>query len=222
MWPSDVASLVAVQEELARAEPPVWQPTDDMRVGGCWVCFPRGQTGPGAAGDPAWAAAVVLTGGARVGEEAVIEGEAGAAYQPGLLALRLGALMERAMQALETQPDVLLLDGTGPDHPRRSGLAVHLGAVLDLPTIGVTHRPLLAQGEWPDDRRGATSPLHIEDDEVARWVRTQPGVRPLVVHPGWRVDLGTAVDVVLATSPLRRTPESLRLARHAARIRRAG
>jgi deoxyribonuclease V len=184
------------------------------------VCFPRGQTGPGEAGDHAWSAAVVLSGDALV-DAAVVEGEAGAPYRPGLMALRLGTLMERAIRAMEPSPDVLLVDGTGRDHPRRAGLAVHLGAELDLPTLGVTHRPLLARGGWPEDRRAASTSLRIDREEVARWVRTQPGVRPLAVHPGWKVDLDTAVDLVLATSARRRTPEPLRQARHAARIRRA-
>jgi deoxyribonuclease V len=223
MWPTDADALMAVQRELATADPPGWSPGDDKKIGGCWVCFARGQTGPGAAGDPAWAAAVVLSGDSIV-DEAMTEGVAGAPYQPGLLALRLGALMERATLAVTTRPDVLFVDATGRDHPRRAGLAVHLGAVLEMPTVGVTHRPLLARGDWPDDRRGATSPLHIggeHGEEVGRWVRTQPGVRPLAVHPGWRVDLATAVDLVVATTARRRTPEPLRQARHAARIRRA-
>jgi deoxyribonuclease V len=150
----------------------------------------------------------------------VTEGVAGASYQPGILALRIGPLLERAVRALGTRPDVLLVDGTGRDHPRRAGLALQLGSVLDLPTVGVTHRPLVAHGEWPAERRGATAPLDIAGAVVARWVRTQPRARPLVVHPGWQVDLGTAVDLVLATSVRRRTPEPLRAARHAARIRR--
>lgn len=220
MWPPDAESLIAYQEELATADPPAWQPTDTVLIGGCWVCFPRGQTGPGAPGDRAWAAAVALAGDATV-DEAEVDGVAGAPYKPGLLALRLGALMEHATRTLGSRPEVLFLDGTGRDHPRRAGLAVHLGAVLAMPTVGVTHRPLIAQGGWPDDRRGAASPLRIGGELVGYWVRTQPGVRPLAVHPGWRVDPATAVDLVLATSARRRTPEPLRRARHAARIRRA-
>lgn len=221
MWPADAESLVAYQEELRTADPPAWRPGGPVRVAGCWVCFTRGQTGPGSAGDPAWAAAVVLAGD-RVIDEAATEGAAGAPYQPGLLALRLGALMEEAVRGLRSRPDVLLVDGTGRDHPRRAGLAVHLGAALGMPTVGVTHRPLLARGEWPEGRRGATGPLHIEDEEVGAWVRTRAGVRPLAVHPGWRLDLPTAVDLVMATTPRRRTPEPLRRARQVARIRRAG
>ena len=93
---------------------------------------------------------------------------------------------------------MLLVDATGRDHPRLAGLALHLGAELELPTVGVTHRPLLAGARWPADRRGATSPLRIGDEVVACWLRTRPGERPLAVHPGWRVDLDTAIDVVAA------------------------
>jgi deoxyribonuclease V len=220
MWPTDPASLIARQEELAATEPPAWTPgTDEVRAGGCWVCFAHGLAGPGAAGDAAWVAATVLSGG-RVVDRAVRRDVADAAYVPGLLALRVGRMMEDATRALTTTPEVLFVDATGRDHPRRAGLALHLGAVLDMPTVGVTHRPLLADGDWPEDRVGDTSALRIGDEVVASWVRTRAGVRPLVVHPGWRVDLATAVALVLATSS-RRTPEPLRRARHAARLARA-
>ena len=112
------------------------------------------------------------------------------------MALRLGPLIEEAVRATSRVPDLLLLDATAHDHPRRAGLALHLGAELDIPTIGVTHRPLVASGEWPSDHRGATSPLRIGDSVVGCWLRTQRGVRPLAVHPGWRIDVATAVEVV--------------------------
>ena len=85
----------------------------------------------------------------------------------------------------------------------------------------MTHRPLEAEGPWPRDARGASSPLRIGDDVVAAWVRTRPGTRPLVVHPGWRVELDAAVELVLASSTGRRTPEPLRMARQQARKARA-
>ena len=221
MWASDAESLIAYQRELATAVQSPWRPGDNqIRTGGCWVCFPRGLTGPGAAGDPAWAAAVVVAGDETLAETVIVS-VAGASYEPGLLALRLGPVLEQAVEAVGARPDVWFVDGTSRDHPRRAGLALHLGSVLQVPTVGVTHRPLVARGSWPDDRRGATSPLTIGEDNVARWVRTQPGVRPLVVHGGWQVDLDTAVDLVLATTLRRRTPEPLRRARHAARLRRA-
>jgi deoxyribonuclease V len=222
MWPTDAESLIAVQQELAAATPKPWRPrAGPLSIGGCWVCFPRGLTGRGSEGDQAWAATVVMRGG-RVVEQRVVTGTTGAPYVPGLLALRMGALMEEVVAGTRTRLDVLLLDASGRDHPRRAGLALHLGAVLGLPTVGITHRPLLAEGEWPDDRRGATSPIRIDGTVVACWLRTQAGVRPLVVHPGWAVDLETAVEVVTSTTTRRRTPEPLRRARRLAREARAG
>jgi deoxyribonuclease V len=218
MWPTDAVSLVAAQHAVAEARPEMWRPSGEPLLAGCWVCFPRGLSGRGRAGDPAWSA-VVVTRGPGVVEQAVQRGRAAAPYEPGLLALRLGPVMESAVRAV-ARPDVLLVDATSSDHPRRAGLARHLGAVLDLPTIGVTHRPLLARGEWPEDRTGATSPLVIGREVVGCWMRTRVGARPLAVHPGWRVDLATAVSIVASTTGRRRTPEPLRQARQLARTAR--
>lgn len=221
MWPTDEQQLVAAQRDIAEATPPPWTPpAEPPRVGGCWVTFPRGLSGPGDAGDAAWVAAVTLVGG-RVVDEHVSTGVAGARYVPGLLALRIGPLLEQAVRGLRVRPDVLLVDAGGRDHPRRAGLAVHLGRELDLPTLGVAHRPLLGHGEWPADERGASSPVLVDGEPVAAWLRTRTGTRPLVVHPGWRVGLPTALDLVLASTGRRRTPEPLRQARRLAREARA-
>jgi deoxyribonuclease V len=96
------------------------------------VCLPHGLTGRGSAQDPAWAAAVVMPEG-EVVDQRVITGAAGATYVPGLLALRIGPLMSRAMRGLATRPDVLWVDATGRDHPRGAGVALHLGAELGTP-----------------------------------------------------------------------------------------
>jgi deoxyribonuclease V len=217
MWPSDADSLVARQQELSLAAPaPAALDPDEAFIGGCWVCFPRGLTGPGTDHDPAWCAAVIMRGGKLV-EQRVISASADAPYVPGLLALRLGRLMEHTVRGLSGELDVLLVDATARDHPRRAGLALHLGAELGIATIGVTHRPLVATGEWPSNQRGATSPLWIGDSVVGCWLRTKPGVRPLVVHPGWRMDVTTAVEVVTSVTNRRRTPEPLRHARQLAR-----
>jgi deoxyribonuclease V len=116
---------------------------------------------------------------------------------------------------------VLLIDATGRDHPRRAGLALHLGAQLDIPTVGVTHRTLLAEEAWPGDERGDITPLILDGAVVGHWLRTRPGTRPLAVHAAWRTDPDTAVEVVLATLAGRRAPEPLRRARQAAREARA-
>jgi deoxyribonuclease V len=150
-----------------------------------------------------------------------VRGQAGAPYEPGLLALREGPLLEAALSALPGQPDLLVVNASGRDHPRRAGLALQIGERLDLPSFGVTNRPLLATGAWPDDRRGATSPLWVEGDVVAHWVRTRRGTRPLVAHAGWLTDLEQAIDLLLRLTPRWRTPVPLRLARRAARLARA-
>ncbi len=222
MWPTDADGLVALQEELGRRSAAPWTPPSaPLSVAGCWVCFPRGQSGPGSQGDGAWAAAVVLRG-AQLRDQALRLGEAAAPYVPGLLASRIGWVLEAAVRALTVPCDVLLVDATGSDHPRRAGLALHLGAVLDLPTVGVTHRPLSGEGPWPADRRGATSSVQIGDEVVACWLRTRTGTRPVVVHPGWRVGMHDALALVLDQTPRRRTPEPLRVARNLARQARAG
>lgn len=207
---------MAEQAALAAAAPPLWQLDGKAAVGGCFVCFARGLPGSGRPGDSAWSAAALANA------TAVVSGEAGAAYEPGLLALREGPLLEAAVRALPQLPDVLLVNATGRDHPRRAGLALHLGAVLDLPTVGVTHRTLLAAGDRPEDERGARAPLVLGEDLVGYWLRTRAGTRPLAVHAAWRTDPGTAAAVVLACTATVRTPTPLRRAREAARVARAG
>ncbi len=220
MWPADRDDLIAEQRRLAVASPPQWQPASrDVAIGACAVCFARGQTGAGARGDRAWAAAAVIRG-RRVVDGATIDGQAGARYEPGLLGLREGPILEAAVRTLPLPPDVLLVDATGRDHPRRAGMALQLGAVLGLPTVGVTHRPLLASGDWPDDRRGATAPLLLDGERVGAWLRTRAGTRPLAIHSGWRTTVEVAVEIIALASSLHRTPEPFRRARWLARAAR--
>lgn len=221
MWPKLPADLIAEQQALAAATPEPWRPGDaSPAIGACVVVFPRHQTGRGARGDPAWAAAAVLRR-RHVLAEATIATTASAPYEAGLLALREGPALEAAARALSNPPDVLLVDATGRDHPRRAGLALQLGAVASLPTVGVTHRPLLAAGPWPSDERGAHSPLILDGVCVGAWLRTRRGARPLAVHPAWRTTLEVALKVVLAGTHSHRTPEPLRHARRLARVARA-
>jgi deoxyribonuclease V len=139
-------------------------------------------------------------------------------YRPGLLAARDGAVLAEALAALEIRPQLVLVDASGLDHPRRAGLAVHFGAATGLPSVGVTRRPLVATGPMPEWRRGAHSPLMLGGRCVAYWVSTRNGARPVVAHAGWRTSPETAVDVVLETStPLARTPVPLQEARRVAR-----
>jgi deoxyribonuclease V len=221
VWPSSIEELVELQERLGGDEPELWRPeTLPPVVAGCFVCFPSDEPARGCAGETAWAGAAMLEPGHRP-KTVTIEGETGGAYRPGLLALRAGPALEQAVDELPSRPDVLIVDATGRDHPRRAGLAFHLGKVLDLPTIGVTHRTLLADGEWPEPVRGAHVPLRLGEETVGAWLRIQPRARPIAVHAAWRTDAETAVDVVMAVARKVRTPEPLRQARRAARLARA-
>jgi deoxyribonuclease V len=220
-WPTNAEELVAVQDELARATIAPWPtPADIGRVAACFVCFERGRTGPGIAGDRGWAAAC-LAGVEGEPPTSIVRGLAEARYEPGLLALREGPLLEAAVRRLPERPEVLLVHAGGRDHPRRCGLAVLLGAALDLPTAGVTGEPLRASGAPPAGPAGSLSPLLLDGELVACWVRTRGGARPVVAHAGWRVAAETAAALVLACSRGRRLPEPLRLALEAARLERA-
>jgi deoxyribonuclease V len=220
MWPSTAADLVRAQRELVVRCSPGWRPSAARPlVAGCYVCFARGATGR--AGESAWAAAVLMRGNRGLVESAIAVGVAGAAYEPGLLALREGPLLHAAFESLCERPEVLLVNATGRDHPRAAGLALQLGVVLDLPSIGVTDRPLQAGGPEPGPEPGATSPLRLGGVEVARLLRTRAGARPVVVHPGWRTDLDAGTAVVRASTRRARTPEPLRRARQLARYARA-
>lgn len=218
-WPQSAAELIADQGRLGALSPPPWRPPRGFAAGGCFICFGRGGAGAGYAGDRGWAAATVQSQGRWITR--VVAGSAGAPYEAGLLALREGSLLEDAVTALPVRPDVLLVNATGRDHPRRAGLALHLGQVLAIPSVGVTHRPLQAAGEWPADERGAFSPLILQGEVVGAWLRTRPGTRPLAVHAAWRTDVATAVEVVMAACGAQRTPAPLRVAREAARKARA-
>jgi deoxyribonuclease V len=210
------------------------------------VAYARGEAGPGHPGDRAWAAAVVWTPpgddrprrsgevlrsvvadrgvrrAADVDTQAVVTGRVPARYTPGLLAAREGPILAAAVVALGRPPDVLLVDATGSDHPRGAGLATHLGAAMDLATVGVTHRGLVGAGVFPPLRRGETSSITWNGEEVGRWVCTRSGARPVLAHAAWRTTPEVAADVVLAASTeAARTPVPLQEARRVAREARA-
>jgi deoxyribonuclease V len=207
---------------LGKECPTPWQLSEGMDlVAGCFICYPKKHEGSGAAGDQCWAAAVLLQDG-RPDAIETLSGIVAKAYEPGLLALREGPWLEEAVMRLPEKPQAVLVNATGRDHPRRAGLALHLGARLSLPTVGVTRNPLLAEGPWPEDERGASSLLKIGNDVVGCWLRTRRGSAPLAVHAAWRTDTETAAAVVMDVAGNYRTPEPLRQARRAARLARAG
>lgn len=144
-------------------------------------------------------------------ESATATGRADFPYVPGLFAFRELPTLLAAFARLTTAPDLLVADGQGLTHPRRFGLACHLGVETDLPTIGVAKTPL---GRYtpPVDARGARTPLLDGDEEVGAALRTQPGVKPVFVSIGHRIDLDTACAQVLSLAPRYRLPETTRQA----------
>lgn len=223
-WPADGDGLERLQRDLGAAAvtAPPWTPpsTEDIAVAAAFAAFPRGQGGPGKAGQPVVVAAVLWRHG-RVVDEAVARGLSGGPYIAGLLALRCGALLEAAVGNVRGRPDLIVVDATGLDHPRRAGLAVHLGARLDVPSIGVTDRVLVGEFTEPAQERGSASPLLAGGELAGYAVRTRAGTRPVLAHAGWRTTPELARDLVLALSGRWRTPLPLRAARTLARRRRA-
>lgn len=212
-WPTTFEELIAEQNRLCRAsgQQPSWHGTGaPIQLGACAMCFLLSGE-PDGKGDISFAAAVVEP------LAVVLSREAAAPFRRGLMALREGPPLEAAVRALPPPPDVLLVNATAMDHPRRAGMALHLGAILDLPTIGITQNPLSATGPEPGPDRGATAPLEIGSKLVAFRLRTRPGVLPITVHPGWRMEAHEAVRVVLAATSTARLPDVLREARRLAR-----
>jgi len=167
-----------------------------------------------------WAAAVVEVAGEIVATTTRV-GPIRGPFRPGELALREGPILEAVVRQLEPRPDVLLVAAAGRDHPHRAGLALHLGAVLDLPTVGVTDDPLRATGEEPGAPWGSFAALRIAGEIVAYRVRTRGGAKPVVAHAAWRTSAEVAADVVLGDCSLARWPEATRASRRIARQLRA-
>lgn len=137
-------------------------------------------------------------------------------YIPGLLAFREGPVVLEALERLKGEPDVLLFDAQGLAHPRRMGLATHIGILLDRPTIGCAKSRLCGEHEEPPPEPGGWVPLIDGGETIGAVVRTQPNVQPLYVSVGHRVDLETAVEVVLACCTGYRLPEPTRWAHRVA------
>ncbi len=143
-------------------------------------------------------------------DSAVVLGQAEFPYLPGLFAFRELPPLLLALDRLTVPPDLLVCDGQGLAHPRRFGLACHLGVVADLPSIGVAKTPM-GRFDQPSDERGAATDL-VEDGEiVGRALRTRQGVKPVFVSVGHRIDLDRACAEVLRLC-LTRLPETTRRA----------
>ncbi|MFE9764117.1 endonuclease V [Streptomyces sp. NPDC005808] len=207
-WPATEEQARAVQDELrgrvvlGEAGPP----PGTGRVTGVDVAYDDER-------DIVVAAAVVLDAATlAVVAEVTAVGQVSFPYVPGLLAFREIPTVLAALDALPCAPGLVVCDGYGLAHPRRFGLASHLGVLTGLPTIGVAKNPFTFSYEEPGARRGSVTPLVAGQEEVGRALRTQNGVKPVFVSVGHRVSLDNACAHTLALTPKYRLPESTRRA----------
>ena len=133
-------------------------------------------------------------------------------YVPGLLSFREIPVLLEAIDRLHMAPDLILCDGQGSAHPRRFGLACHLGVLTGLPTIGVAKSRLIGTHADVPDRKGDWTPLMDGQERIGAVLRTRAGVRPLFVSAGHRVSLETAIHYTLACLTRYRLPETTRWA----------
>ncbi|MCK1818440.1 endonuclease V [Streptomyces sp. XM83C] len=207
-WPATEEEARAVQDELRTRvvldEP--GPPPGTGHVTGVDVAYDDER-------DIVAAAAVVLDAASLdVVAEATAVGRVSFPYVPGLLAFREIPTVLAALGALPCPPGLVVCDGYGLAHPRRFGLASHLGVLTGLPVIGVAKNPFAFTYDEPGARRGSSSPLLAGEEEVGRAVRTRDGVKPVFVSVGHRVSLGNACAHVLALTPRYRLPETTRRA----------
>lgn len=137
-------------------------------------------------------------------------------YVPGLLAFREVPVILCALEHLETEPNVIIVDGHGRSHPRHMGIACHLGVLLDRPTIGCAKSILCGAADEPKDEFGAWAALIDRDEQVGAALRTRSGTTPVYVSIGHRVSLERAMDLVLKCCKGYRLPETTRYAHRVA------
>jgi deoxyribonuclease V len=143
-------------------------------------------------------------------------------YVPGLLSFRESPVLLAAFARLRTEPDLILIDGQGRAHPRRFGIACHIGILLDKPTIGCAKSRLVGEHQEPGKKAGSTTPLMLEGERIGVVLRTRDDVRPIYVTTGHRVSLDSAVGLVKQCMDGFRIPKPTREADHYVRdLRRA-
>jgi len=165
------------------------------------------------------AVAVLCLPGLALLESAVVRRPTDFPYVPGLLSFREVPATLDALAALQSDPDLLLCDGQGLAHPRRFGLACHLGWLLDTPSIGVAKSRLIGTFDEPGPARGAWTPLLDHTEVIGAALRTRTGTRPVFVSTGHRVGLASAIAMTLACTGRFRLPETTRQAHRLASSR---
>ena len=133
-------------------------------------------------------------------------------YVPGLLSFREAPALIEALACLSRRPDLVFVDGQGIAHPRRLGLASHVGVLADIPVIGVAKSRLIGSFDPVSSEKGASVPLIDKGEVIGAVLRSRAGMRPLFVSIGHRVSLDAAVALVIAAAPRYRLPEPTRLA----------
>ncbi|WP_031507487.1 endonuclease V [Streptomyces megasporus] len=226
-WPATEAEAVAEQERIRAAADPIGPgpaPGEVRRIAGVDVAYDEES-------DLLVAAAVVLDADTlEVLEEAVHTGRSRFPYVPGLLAFRELPGVLAVLERLRTPPELVVCDGYGHAHPRRAGLAVHLGVLTGLPCFGVAKSPFVFDHVEPGPLRGDSSPLldrRTDPPEVVgRALRTRSGVKPVFVSAGHGIGLDHACAHTLRLAPRHRLPETTRgadgLGRRVLRELRAG
>jgi deoxyribonuclease V len=205
-WDVTPAEALALQRALAAhivTDTPLrsWE-----LVAGCDVSHDRFST-------TLYAGVVVL----RADDFSVVERRSAVAqvdfpYRPGLLSFREAPVLLEALAKVEHAPDVVMCDGQGIAHPRRLGLASHVGLFLDRPCVGCAKSKLTGKYDEPGPEPGSRSPLLYRGRVIGSAVRTKARALPVFVSPGYRIDLDSAVRLVLACCRGYRLPEPTRLA----------
>jgi deoxyribonuclease V len=211
--PASLDEARAIQEAIARAAedaPPV--SLDGVRcIAGADASYsPDGRTVHAAV-------AVLGLPDLNVVERCWVSREVPFPYVPGFFAFREGPAIISAVGALSRRPDLLLVDGHGRAHPRRAGIATHVGFLLSIPTVGVAKQILAGDPVEFGPARGSASPIWDRGEIVGMAVRTKAGSRPVFVSAGHAMDLETAVSAVLATTGTSRIPAPVREAHRVSR-----
>ena len=155
-------------------------------------------------------------------EEVGVEAKTQFPYVPGLLSFREAPPLLEAWQKLRTTPDALMLDGQGIAHPRRLGIASHIGLFIGVPSFGCAKSVLVGTYEEPLHERGAWTPMTHQGEIVGAALRTKPRSRPIYVSPGHLIDLNDSIQLTLACNGGYRQPEPTRRAHHFVNALRRG
>jgi deoxyribonuclease V len=166
------------------------------------------------------AVAVVAVADLTLRDHAIARRPTSFPYIPGLLSFREIPAALDALAALGSTPDLLMVDGQGIAHPRRFGIASHLGYLCDMPSVGAAKSILVGRHEEPEQRRGAWSPLRHRGEVIGAALRTRVGVRPIYVSIGHRIGLERAIELTMRCAGRFRLPEPTRQAHRLASSRR--